>query len=73
MTATTAPPVLEIGDVARALGVTVETVRRWQKQGRIAAPQRTSSGRRIFSPDDLEVMREARAARHSGPRPLDAA
>ncbi len=57
----TAP--LEIGDVARALGVSVDTVRRWERERVIAPAVRTSSGRRVFSPADVEAIRRAREDR----------
>lgn len=50
---------LAIGDAARALGVTVGTVRRWESEGKISA-QRTVGGQRRFARSEVErVMAEA--------------
>ena len=39
---------LNIGQVAKQTGVTVETVRFYEKQGLIAAPRRTDAGYRQY-------------------------
>lgn len=45
-----------IGEAARLLGVTVETVRRWERAGRIQA-QRTPGGQRRFPVSEVERLR----------------
>ncbi len=41
-------PTLPIGDVARLLGVSVDTIRRWERQGHITGT-RTPGGQRRFT------------------------
>jgi molybdopterin-binding protein len=48
---------LPVGDAARALGVSVDTLRRWERDGRIAFERR--GNRRVLAPDELaRVLRE---------------
>lgn len=47
---------LSIGDVARALGVTVATVRRWDAAGRIESI-RTPGGQRRFPSSEVARLR----------------
>ena len=49
------PDWLAAGDAARELGVAVETLRRWEREGRIAAV-RTAGGHRRFHRADIERM-----------------
>jgi DNA-binding transcriptional MerR regulator/uncharacterized cupin superfamily protein len=49
---------LKIGDVARLLGVSPSMVRAWEKLG-VARPARTDSKYRIYTNDDLKVLRRA--------------
>jgi MerR family mercuric resistance operon transcriptional regulator len=44
---------LTIGELARAAGVNVETVRYYERRGLIEEPPRSPSGYRQYSPDDL--------------------
>lgn len=46
---------LPAGDAARELGVAVETLRRWEREGRISAA-RTAGGHRRFHVDDIRRM-----------------
>ena len=46
---------LPIGDVARMAGVTVATVRNWEKSGAIVAT-RTPGGQRRFALTDVEAL-----------------
>lgn len=46
---------LSIGDVARMAGVTVATVRNWEKAGKIASI-RTPGGQRRFEIADVRAM-----------------
>jgi excisionase family DNA binding protein len=51
----TEPLWLNIGDAARLIGVHVDTLRRYEASGRIAA-QRTPSGHRRFKRSDVEAL-----------------
>jgi len=64
---------METGDVARALGVATETVRKWERQGIIAPPLRTTGGRRLFSIEQVEKMRAQRQTRMRQNPPRNAA
>lgn len=44
-----------IGDVAKATGIKVPTIRFYEQEGLLPAPPRTTSGRRVYS--DIEVRR----------------
>lgn len=49
---------LKVGAVARRLGVSASMVRSWEKFG-LAKPARTQSRYRLYSTDDLRVLRRA--------------
>jgi excisionase family DNA binding protein len=55
-TYTAADDLLPIGDVARALGVAVATVRRWDAAGHIESV-RTPGGQRRFRRSEVERLR----------------
>lgn len=55
-----APDLIPIGEAARLLGVSVDTVRRWEGRGYIAAV-RTPTGQRRFNRDDVERLAVGRA------------
>ena len=44
---------LQIGEVAQLLGVTTKTIRHYQKIGLLAEPERTESGYRLYTAQDL--------------------
>lgn len=52
---------LPIGEAARLLGVSVETVRRWDRLGQIASI-RTIGGQRRFRRSEINSLTEARSA-----------
>lgn len=56
---------MKIGDLARAGGVSVETIRFYQRRGILAKPTRGTGARR-YSQDDLERLRSIRAAQTAG-------
>lgn len=58
--------VLSIGQVAKQTGVTVETVRFYEKRGLIEPPRRTASGYRQYAPDSLKRIRFIQHAKDSG-------
>jgi DNA-binding transcriptional MerR regulator len=45
------------GEVARATGVSTDTLRHYEKKGLLAAPARSSSGYRRYSPDTVARVR----------------
>src|SRR5262249_9977088 len=57
---------LSIGQVARLTGVGVETVRFYERQGLLAAPDRKASGYRQYGEDALARLRFIRPAKGLG-------
>ncbi len=55
-----------IGEVARQTGVSVETLRYYEKQRLLEAPPRTGGGFRLYSDDALQRVRFIRHARSLG-------
>lgn len=53
----TASPLHSIGPAARLVGLSERTLREWESKGLIN-PQRDSSGRRLYTGADIELMRE---------------
>ncbi len=53
---------LKIGDVARQVGVSPSMIRSWEKLG-LTRPQRTESKYRLYSADDVKVLKRARFLR----------
>jgi putative resolvase len=47
---------LTIGDTARELGVSVDTIRRWEREGKITAT-RTLGGQRRFSTAEINRVK----------------
>lgn len=58
---TEAEKYLPIGDVAKLLGVSVETVRRWDRAGQIKST-RTPGGQRRFASSEVDRLRSGGAA-----------
>lgn len=52
---------LPIGDVARMMGVSVPTVRRWEAEGKISGT-RTLGGQRRFTRSEVERVKAEAAA-----------
>ncbi|MGC8697149.1 MAG: DNA (cytosine-5-)-methyltransferase, partial [Halothiobacillus sp.] len=48
--------VMGVGDVARALDVSIDTIRRWEKKGLIRG-QRDARGQRIFNLDEVRLLK----------------
>lgn len=68
MIATVAEPqLLESGPVARELGVAVETLRFWERTGKIACARRTAGGRRLYTREEVERIRIIRQQAQSPP------
>lgn len=57
---TTRQKLIPIAEAAHRLGVSAETLRRWEKAGLIAA-HRTAGGHRRYDPATIDAMRDARA------------
>jgi excisionase family DNA binding protein len=54
------PDLLPIGEAARRLGVSVETIRRWDRAGKITST-RTVGGQRRFPASEVERLLGAAA------------
>lgn len=57
---------ISAGPVARELGIAVETLRLWERTGKIAPARRTTDGRRLWAREDVERIHQGRAARKPG-------
>jgi DNA-binding transcriptional MerR regulator/quercetin dioxygenase-like cupin family protein len=57
-----AQPYLKIGDVARRVGVSPSVIRSWESLG-LTRPRRTESKYRLYSADDVKVLKRARFLR----------
>jgi DNA-binding transcriptional MerR regulator/quercetin dioxygenase-like cupin family protein len=57
-----AEPYLKIGDVARKVGVSPSVIRSWESLG-LARPQRTESKYRLYTPEDVKLLKRARFLR----------
>src|ERR1700758_1201940 len=55
-------PYLKIGDVARQVGVSPSVIRSWESLG-LARPRRTQSKYRLYSPEDVKLLKRARFLR----------
>lgn len=53
---------LKIGDVARRVGVSPSVLRTWEKLG-LVRPRRSGSQYRLYTPDDLRLLKRARFLR----------
>ena len=52
--------------VSQATGLTVETLRAWERRYRIVVPQRDASGRRVYGPEDVIRLRRLFEATRRG-------
>jgi DNA-binding transcriptional MerR regulator/mannose-6-phosphate isomerase-like protein (cupin superfamily) len=55
-------PYLKIGDVARMIGVSPSVIRSWESLG-LTRPQRTASRYRLYSSEDVKLLKRARFLR----------
>jgi DNA-binding transcriptional MerR regulator/mannose-6-phosphate isomerase-like protein (cupin superfamily) len=62
MNSTGSEPYLKIGDVARRVGVSPSVIRSWESMG-LARPRRTESNYRLYTPDDVKLLKRARFLR----------
>jgi len=70
MKSSRAEPYLKIGDVARRVGVSPSVIRSWGSLG-LTRPQRTESKYRLYTPDDVKLLKRVRFLRKA--RGLNAA
>lgn len=52
--------------VSQSTGVSIETLRAWERRYRIVVPQRDSNGRRSYAPEDVIRLRKLREATERG-------
>src|SRR5512134_2931354 len=52
--------------VSQATGLTVETLRAWERRYGIVVPNRDQTGRRVYRPDDVLRLRRLREATERG-------
>ena len=57
---------LSIGDVAKAVGAKIVTIRYYEKIKLLPAPPRTESGRRVYGPTEARKLAFIRRARELG-------
>src|SRR6202046_4539677 len=62
MKPSSAQPYLKIGDVARKVGVSPSVIRSWESLG-LAHPRRTESKYRLYTADDVKLLKRARFLR----------
>jgi len=62
MNSTHSKPYLKIGDVARKVGVSPSVIRSWESLG-LARPRRTESRYRLYSTEDVKLLKRARFLR----------
>lgn len=55
-----------IGEIAKRVGVGVETVRFYERQGLVPEPPRSPSGYRLYPPETTDRLRFVRRARELG-------
>ena len=54
--------IYSIGEAAHMVGVTPKTLRVWDKEGRIKPAQRVMNGARLYTDEDIDLMRVVVAA-----------
>ncbi|MGB9362354.1 MAG: MerR family transcriptional regulator, partial [Candidatus Sulfotelmatobacter sp.] len=62
MSSSSAQPYLKIGDVARRVGVSPSVIRSWESVG-LTRPRRTESKYRLYTADDVKLLKRARFLR----------
>jgi DNA-binding transcriptional MerR regulator len=50
-------PVYSIGAVSKLLGIPTQTLRTWQERYAVVVPERSAGGHRLYSRDQLELLR----------------
>lgn len=49
-----------IGQAAQKLGVSVDTLRRWEREGKLT-PERNAAGHRRYTDEDIDALRRSAA------------
>ena len=57
---------LRIKDVSDQTGIAAGTIRMWEQRHGFPTPERTPSGYRLYSDEDVEALRRVQAYRHRG-------
>jgi DNA-binding transcriptional MerR regulator len=52
---------ISAGPVARELEIAVETLRLWERTGKIPVARRSTDGRRLYTREEVEAIRAIRA------------
>src|SRR5262245_54491399 len=60
------PDILKIGDAARATGLSIDTIRFYEKQGLLQSPSRSKGGFRLFQESDIANLRLIRSGQSLG-------
>ncbi len=68
---TTTAARLQIGELARQTGCSVETIRYYEKVGMLAPPMRAEGGYRLYGADDVRRLFFIRRARELGFQPKE--
>lgn len=50
-----------IGQAAQKLGISVDTLRRWEREGKLT-PERNAAGHRRYTDEDIDALRRSHAA-----------
>ncbi len=58
--------IMTIGKLAKQASVGIDTVRFYEREGLLPEAQRTDSGYRLYSPDDVDRLRFIRRAKNLG-------
>lgn len=66
MNAPASPAMYSIKAVSHATGLSIETLRAWERRYRIVEPQRDGNGRRAYRPEDVIRLRKLREATERG-------
>ena len=57
---------MKIGELAKQAGVSVQTVRFYERRRLMRTPRRTAAGYRIYTENDLEIVRAIKRMQHFG-------
>ncbi len=57
---------MRIGELARSAGVSVQTIRFYERKGLVRKPPRSAAGYRQYQSADVEIVRTIRTAQHFG-------
>ncbi len=67
-----AETLVEIGAVARELGVTPSTLRNWERRYRLVVPRRGAHGQRLYDAEQVQLLRRIQTEIRLGARASDA-